>query len=186
MTVNILTQSRLKEILHYNPETGDFIWKESHGKCTKGRIAGGLTSQGYWRIGIDKTRYRGHLLAWLYMYGHMPKHPKEQIDHINQNRSDNRIVNIRLLSSDFCQTAHEKNSRNYSQRSDNTSGCTGVCLCKESNKWHAKIYVNKKPKSLGRHENIADAIKARKEAEVEYGYHENHGNKKGPPKKPLL
>lgn len=83
------------------------------------------------------------------------------IDHINRNRLDNRKENLR-----FC--THQQNMMNLSVRIDNSSGVTGVCWHKKSNKWRAQIKLNKKTKHLGYYDNIEDAIQARRQAEIDY------------------
>lgn len=86
----MLTQSRLKTILHYDPETGMFRWRVSNGAAKAGRLAGSLRPNGYLHIGVDCNRYYSHRLAWLYVYGVWPK---DQLDHINGIPNDNRIAN---------------------------------------------------------------------------------------------
>lgn len=88
-----ITQSRLKELLDYNPETGCFTWLVSRQCVQKGDPAGSLhKAKGYIFIRADLARYAAHRLAWLYVYGEWPK---KEIDHINGVRSDNRIENLR-------------------------------------------------------------------------------------------
>jgi len=78
----MITQAGLKELLNYNPETGDFAWVKSK------KPAGGISSYGYRRIIIDGKEHKAHRLAWLYTHGVFPE---DQIDHINGVRHDNRI-----------------------------------------------------------------------------------------------
>ena len=174
-----LTQEIVKELLDYNPETGVFIWRFrerrwfSTDKAWKignsrfsGKTAGCLDkTSGYLIIGVLGKEYRAHRLAWLYMHGEFPK---SQIDHINHVRTDNRITNLRQVSN------HE-NAKNQRMRNNNTSGVTGVYWYESRNKWVAHITINGKYKNLGYYTNKADAITARKAAEAEYGFHENHG-----------
>lgn len=88
-----LTQARLKELLHYNPETGVFTRLVSLNFAVKvGDVAGSLMKKGYWAIGVDKTKHKAHRLAWLYVHGVWPK---DQVDHINGVKTDNRIENLR-------------------------------------------------------------------------------------------
>lgn len=87
-----LTAERLRELLHYDPETGIFTWLV---QCKSNKPVGsiaGTKNHGYMQIGIDKNRNYAHRLAWLYMTGTWPIH---QIDHINRNSFDNRWANLR-------------------------------------------------------------------------------------------
>jgi len=86
-----LTQKRLRELLFYNSETGDFMWLVSRGGVSKGTIAGTI-SHGYVLIRIDGIYYRAHRLAWLYMTGEWPA---DEIDHINRDKSYNAWCNLR-------------------------------------------------------------------------------------------
>jgi hypothetical protein len=87
-----LTAERLREILGYDPETGLFTRLVRTGRIRAGEVAGTAHSRGYRSIVIDGRVYLSHRLAWLYVHGEWPP---EQIDHINRNRADNRLVNLR-------------------------------------------------------------------------------------------
>lgn len=88
-----MTQERLKELLDYDPETGVFEWRVDRGGSVKaGRSAGGIDRKGYVKIVVDGRAYRGHRLAWLYVYG---RFPAQETDHINLIKADNRISNLR-------------------------------------------------------------------------------------------
>jgi hypothetical protein len=100
-----LTQDYLKSILDYDPETGLFKWKVNRGRVAIGHTAGGLTSDGYIRIRIDKVDWLGHQLAWLYMTGSLPVYPQEEIDHLNTLEADNRWDNL-------CKCSRLENMRN--------------------------------------------------------------------------
>lgn len=164
----MITLEYLKSILDYNPDTGIFIWKvNGNNQFVKiGGVAGHMRKNGYIVIRINKKNYRGHRLAWMYIYGEFPS---EQIDHINHNRADNRISNLRLAS-------NQENQRNASKRKDNTSGICGISWAKRQNKWRADIKVNQKQINLGYFADINQAIEARKNANIKYLFHENHGN----------
>ncbi len=163
-----LTQKYLKEILNYNPNTGIFTWKLSKAlRVNKGDIAGGIDNHGYGRIGVDGKSYRKHKLIWLYVYGKFPKDGNE-VDHINHDKIDNRLVNLREVT-------RSENQRNRTRQKNNTSGFTGVYFHTTKNKWNAKIRNSGKNIHLGYFEKIKDAIKARKKAIIKYGFHPNHG-----------
>jgi len=107
----------LVKILDYNKDTGDFIWKIDRTGGTKaGDVAGFYRkADGYHQIKFDGTSYLSHRLAWLYVYGSWPK---EYLDHINQNKRDNRIVNLREATS-------VENHRNVPMQKNNKSGVVG-------------------------------------------------------------
>ena len=163
----MITQKRLKEVLHYNPDTGLFTWIAHRQGVKVGSSAGNTTVQGYRIIGIDGKRYMAHRAAWLYMTGSWPKN---QIDHINHIRDDNRIINLREVT-------HKENKRNQPINKNNTSGVTGVYWNKPLQMWHPKIMVNSKSINLGTFIDKFEAICARKSANNKYGFHPNHGTK---------
>lgn len=160
----MITQERLKEVLHYDKDSGVFTWinkpKKAH-RIKIGDIAGCLKEDGYIRLAIDGSRYYAHRLAWLYEYGYIPY----QIDHINQVRSDNRIVNLRESNDSL-------NMKNKTQYDNNTSGVTGVYWRKDRNRWIAKIRVDGEQIFLGMFTKYSDAVDARKNAEVLYNFYE--------------
>lgn len=92
-----LTAQRLRELLHYDPETGVFTWAVSkRNGVIRGRPAGCVSARlGYVVIRLDGTLYYAHRLAWLYVHDTFPT---MHIDHINGEPSDNRIVNLRDVS----------------------------------------------------------------------------------------
>lgn len=135
-----LTCERLREILSYDPDTGIFTWKVAVSKVKAGAVAGCNDGQGYLRIKIDGRNYKSHRLAWLYMTGEWPK---EQVDHVNGSRGDNRFENLR-------EAAHAENLWNSGKRVDNTSGFKGVFFDTQARKWRALIGIKGKQKSLGR------------------------------------
>tara|TARA_B100001057_G_scaffold162519_2_gene163172 strand:- start:527 stop:1012 length:486 start_codon:yes stop_codon:yes gene_type:complete len=160
-----MTQEYLKSLLDYNPETGKLIWKVTRGSIKSGSEAGSTNCLGYRLIGIDGKRYLGHRLAWLWYYG---RWPENEIDHINHNPNDNRIKNLRELS-------HKQNMKNQSLYRNNTSGHAGVHWIRRDKRWLAQIQVNGKKINLGYFKEKEDAVKARKEAEAKYKFHQNHG-----------
>lgn len=161
-----LTQDKLKDSLTYDPGTGVFTWNQYRPGRKRDRPAGSLRRRGYRTICIDGHIYKAHRLAWFYMTG---KWPKDQIDHINQDKSDNRFDNLREANS-------QENGRNCPLTKANTSGHVGVSRFKRTGKWRARLTLDNKDVHLGYFDNIEDAISARVQANIEHGFHENHGN----------
>lgn len=161
-----LTQARLKELLHYNPDTGVFTRITGVSGHSVGLRVGSNHGMGYRSVGVDRIRYYEHRLAWLYMHGEFPEH---QIDHINHDTSDNRIENLRRVT-------NIENQRNRSMSKNNTSGIMGVSFCKQTSKWVAEIKVNYRKINLGRFNTIQEATRAREAANDKYGFHISHGN----------
>jgi hypothetical protein len=165
MTDKILTQEQLKEILNYNPETGDFTWKKQVSNSVKiGEVAGNV-SNGYRQIKINSKLYRAHRLAWLYLNGSFPIN---EIDHINHIKDDNRVINLR-------EATRKENLMNVGMLKSNTSGVMGVSMHKKTKKWLSSIQVNKKLIHLYCGNDFFEAICARKSAENKYDFHPNHG-----------
>lgn len=170
--------SEIKRKLRYDHVTGDLFWKQvepiKHGDKTynasfAGKVAGttkkGKRKQGYREVHIKGKIVSCHKLAWFLHYGEWPS---KEIDHINHDRGDNRIANLRLVS-------RSEQNRSACRRKDNTSGVTGVYYYKRNGKWLATINYNKKTEYLGYHEDFNDAVKAREEAEELYGFSPTHG-----------
>ena len=152
----MITQKQLKEILHYDSESGVFTWKiKASTRSDVGDIAGTIDNKGYRRIGINNRYYRAHRLAWFYVYGVWPKN---QIDHKNRIRDDNGIDNLRDVN-------NSENSLNRTG-SINKFGVVGLSWCDKSKKFYSRITINGKTKYLGYFCNMFDAICARKSAEL--------------------
>jgi hypothetical protein len=146
-----LTQELLKELLSYDPDTGIFTNLTQRGKVKKGAVAGSKYSNGYIYIEVDYKRYRAHRLAWLYVYGEFPAN---QIDHINEIKDDNKIVNLRLAT-------NLENQHNVSSlQLNNTSGFRGVFWRKNRKKWKAIIYLNGRQKHIGHFDTAEEASEA--------------------------
>jgi len=134
-----MTAEELRNLLSYNPDTGEFIWIVRPSKAVKaGDVAGIVDKKGYRTIGIKRKIYKAHRLAWLYVHG---KLPNGVIDHINGDKSDNRIENLRDVFFD----GNSQNVRKPNIR--NKSGFMGVIWYQ--NKWRANITVNSKTRWLG-------------------------------------
>ena len=161
------------ERLDYDPETGKFTWLVSPAIAVKaGSLAGSQHSKGYWHIRVKGRLTYAHHLAWNTLHPEDLLKPGEEIDHINHIRDDNRAVNLE-------KKRHLANGRNKSRAVNNTSGATGVYWHKGCNKWRAAIRVNDVLRHLGNYATFDEALTARKNAEIEYGFHENHGATNG-------
>jgi hypothetical protein len=146
----MLTQDILKQMLHYDSNTGVFTWICDSGKNKiAGKIAGTKTYQGYVQIKIKGSIYRAHRLAWLYTTG---QNPADQIDHIDGNKANNAISNLRDVNG----VTNKQNMR--SPRKDNKAGALGVA--KKRNKYRAQIKVDEKIIHLGVFSTIAEASSA--------------------------
>lgn len=161
----------LREILRYDPQTGAMTWikrrvHKHFSHLYAGRPAGRVNRRdGYIQIGIDNKRYSLHRLAWFMTHG---SEPDGCIDHINGDKLDNRLTNLRVVTP-------AENAKNQPLPSRNKSGVMGVCRVKATGRWRAQIGVNGRQTCLGEFEDKNAAIAARKEAERRFGFHENHG-----------
>lgn len=145
-----LTQEKIKELLWYRQETGDFYWRHAHTPRMKPwDKAGSIDGQGYVQIKIGGKVMMAHRLAWLYVHGNLPK----QVDHRNMMRSDNRIDNLRAADNSC-------NGMNKRMQSNNTTGYKGVTFHKGIGRYHAKIQANGVRKSLGYYETPEQAHQA--------------------------
>ena len=157
-------QRRLHDLFDYNPSTGEFIRKSRMGRYPAGSVVTGTNERGYRKIGVDGKKHYAHRVAWVFVHGQI----NDQIDHINHDRSDNRIQNLREVT-------HIENHRNHKKKKNNTSGITGVWWNKANSVWCSEIKANNKKIYLGSFANKFDATEVRREAEIEYGFHQNHG-----------
>ncbi len=151
-----LTQSLLKELVYYSPETGGFVWAKSRPGCRKGDACGRISQFGYHEIGIRGRLWRANRLAFIYMTGEEP-HAHLDVDHINGDRADNRWCNLRVAT-------RSQNMANTRIDPRNTSGSAGVTWDKSRNKWRAQLRVNGKKTNLGRFDTREEAASKVEEA----------------------
>ncbi len=163
----MLTQTKLKEILHYNPDTGIFTWLIAPSRSTTiGDIAGTYLKDGGIQICIAGKLYKAHRLAFLYMDGIFPV---DYIDHKDTIRSHNWWSNLRKAT-------FSNNMHNVTLRKDNTSGVKGVTWCKTYSKWLARVRLNGKYKHVGYFDDLNKAeIAIRRVREELHGEFANHG-----------
>jgi len=166
MANQILTQAILKEHLHYCSETGVFTWIKNKKTTKRNGIEAGCIdiSTGYRKIGVLGKQYYAHRLVFMYVIG---RFPINQTDHINHDRKDNRLENLR-------EATKQENMMNAPIRKNNSSGVTGVWL-RPNSKYTAEIMISGKKITLGTFGCITAASVARKSADIKYGFHENHG-----------
>lgn len=139
--------------LSYNKENGEFRWIDDFArKAKKGRLAGGVSSHGYWRIQLPCGRCYGHRLAWIICNGDIPEGC--EIDHVNGDKKDNRIKNLRLAT-------RGQNTMNVGLKSNNTSGIKDVVWDKTRNKWRVQITAMGVNYHGGRFSSITSAETAR-------------------------
>lgn len=173
-----LTPDQIKALIAFDPETGELSWLPrpvgmfANAKSWKtwntrfsGRPALAAKNGGYGHGCILCLKASAHRVAWAIAHGEWPT---GQIDHINGDRMDNRISNLRDVS-------RNENQRNMKLSRRNTSGTTGVCFDKAARKWRVRIGGRSNARDLGLFSDRGAAAAARKSAEKDLGYHENHG-----------
>lgn len=155
------TKEKLLELFDYNPNDGSFkrlVTVSPNGMVGK-VIFGTKLASGYLHIQVDGKLFLVHRLAWIISNGNIQDNLN--IDHINRNRSDNRLSNLRLVTS----------SENHHNRKPNlvtASNIQGVYWDSANKKWRAHIYLNKKEISLGYFDNLDNARIARENAKLTY------------------
>tara|TARA_R110000850_G_C9664871_1_gene436034 strand:+ start:33 stop:560 length:528 start_codon:yes stop_codon:yes gene_type:complete len=163
------TQNYLKSILLYDPETGFLHWKgRPSSRMKSGVRAGYKNSYGYIKVKINGKSYMAQRIIWVMLKGDNALNELTGLDHIDHVRHNNIEENLRLATA-------QENNRNQSMSPRNTSGFTGVYWYESIEKWGVKISVKNKLLHLGTFINKSDAIKARKAANIKYGFHVNHG-----------
>lgn len=147
----------LNTLLHYDPETGVFRWKKClNTKISENSIAGYLNDKGYIIIAILNKDYKAHRLAYKIYYG---IEPDGMLDHIDMNKSNNRIINLRIAT-------RSQNGANAKGRNNSLTGVKGVSL--KNHRYTARINFNYKEIWLGSYKTIEEAKLAYETAAKEY------------------
>jgi hypothetical protein len=155
-----LTHDVLLDVLCYEPTIGLFTWKGLIGKKQhlNGSVAGTKHSAGYLNITVNHKQYLAHRLAWFYVH---KKWPDGNIDHMDCNKKNNRISNLRVAN-------QSQNGANQNIKKNNKTGLKGVGFRKDINKWRARIMVNRKEITLGVFDTPEAASLAYKTAAKQY------------------
>ena len=162
----MMDSTKAHELFRYDPNSGDLIRRvNAAGNARAGDKVCRRNGNGYFRVTHNYKPYYVHRIIWLMVHGDWP--PNE-IDHVNQNRSDNRIENLRAVD-------HANNNHNQTLRNTNTSGIMGVNWSNQRNKWVVYIYTDARKKHLGYFIDFFEAVCARKSAENKFNFHPNHG-----------
>lgn len=148
-----LSRDLLREFFEYHD--GLLFWKIARPHVKVGQKAGQLGDRGYWRITINNRMYRAHRIIFLFHHGFLPN----EIDHIDGNKQNNRIENLRPAT-------RSQNLANKGLSNKNTSGAKNVSWCKERNKWEVQMYVNKKKIYVGRFDDLETAKAAATEFRI--------------------
>ncbi|WEL95513.1 HNH homing endonuclease [Xanthomonas phage vB_XooS_NR08] len=152
-----ITVADVLDRYHYDPETGVFLHARSRQGAKAGTAAGG-DMLGYKVLSFSGHLCLAHRVAWLLVHG---KWPENDLDHVDGDRSNNRISNLRECS-------QAENSQNKGKYSNNTSGVTGVTWNKQCQKWHAQLMVAGNQIFLGLFSTIEEAAQARAAAKAKY------------------
>lgn len=156
---NDLTVARLKELLTYHPAIGVFTWNMKPNPSTRiGAVAGHVERNGYRRIRLDRVNFLAHRLAIFYVSGAWPR---ADVDHINGQRDDNRLSNLR-------EAEKFENQQNRPMDPKNTSGFPGVSVSKRDGKFRADIQLQGKHVFLGLFDLAVDASDAYRTAKAKY------------------
>ena len=155
-----VTQEEVKKLLHYSSSTGILIWRKARRGIRYDMVDVYKGSGGFIIININYRNYRAHRLIWLYVYGTFPEYT---IDHIDRNRTNNKIKNLRDVP-------RFENMRNTINPSDNKSGVKGIRWESDRNKWYVQITVHRKKSCLGRFTSFTEAVYHRLAAEQCLGW----------------
>ena len=150
--------TKLRSLFTYDPATGVLRWKVDRSHNARAGAEVGHASGRYRRVSVEDKSYQVHRIAFALMTG---RWPKDQLDHINRVKTDNRWENLR-------EATNQENQRNRDRQSNNTSGHSGVVWHSRDQRWHANVKVSGKRIHLGSFKSRDDAINARLAGEAKY------------------
>ena len=161
-----LTYDYANYLFKYDPETGNLYKRIKGTNEFRVKPSGTKTKTGYIQIGVDGKLYLAHRIIMLLVNKSLSDNC--QVDHIDHNRLNNRLNNLRAVS-------QSGNMRNSGRRSDSSTGVTGVVYHKQARKYMASIFIDGKRIYLGLFKTLGEAATARQDANMKYDYHKNHG-----------
>jgi hypothetical protein len=156
-----MTPEGLRDLFVWNTDTGEIRWKHLYGKR---RAFVSVQTQGYLYGKLNGKNLLAHRVLWALEHGAWPT---EEIDHINQDKKDNRLCNLQQVS-------RVQNSRNKGLYKNNTSGFAGVSRTQRGN-WCAYVVVDEKQLHLGVFNSAEEAREARASANDRFGFSSIHG-----------
>lgn len=144
-----ITPARAADLLDYDPETGILRWKERAARCIAvGDVAGAIKQDGYISVSIGRRSYPAHHIGWAIVNGEWPT----MLDHINGNKADNRIYNLRK-----CDVGLNTQNQRRAHKSNLSSGILGVHFYARTGRWRATIWANGQNHFLGYHATADEA-----------------------------
>lgn len=159
--VALPSQKTLKELFTYDAKHGVLRWKQSRGTAQAGAAAGWTHQNGYIYIGLNGRSYKAHRLIWMYVHG---ADPKGIIDHIDRNKANNRIANLRVVTDG-------QSNQNKGAYKNNVTGHKGVGWYPLRKLWRVRIQHNGRVHTIGYFSSVAAAVAARNAAEKKLHTH---------------
>lgn len=153
----------------FNYKDGNIYWKQWKKGRRRNLIAGTINNNGYLKITIDGKQMYAHRIVWIMHNGNIDD--GYEIDHINHNRSENRIENLRIVT-------RSENAKNLSMAANNKTGFTDVFFNKKRNKYFSSVKVGNNHIFGGWHYSIESAVTSRNALWKKFGFHQNHGAEK--------
>lgn len=152
----MISLDRLRELFTYDPDTGVLTRRITRAANAKaGDVVGSVDGKGYLHVNIDDKFIRVHRICFFMHYGWLP----QLLDHVNRDKQDNRIVNLRPAT-------EKQNHGNISMNRRNKSGFRGVSQNSSSGKWHAQLKINGKQTYLGRFDTPEEAYECYRRAAI--------------------